>query len=259
MNSKIINKKIIGIAVIPIIMLVYFAAGCATVPVEKQPGPKNYYNKALKEMQGGWLFGADYEQVRGTLNRIIDNYPYSTYAMLAQLRIADTYYKGDMYIEAAEAYDHFVKMYPNSKHIPYAIFMEGKSFLENQKAWLTGSIPYDIDSTGIYNALDEFRYIIENYPSSEYTNKARKYAKQCEHALAEHDMYVADFYIRQDHYEAAINRLEDVYRNYPQSGIADEALYRLAMIYRKINLPEKYKQTVKLLRQLYPKSSYGNK
>ena len=243
-----------------LLFLVLFAllSGCASAPVKKeQPGPETYYNKAVKDMKGGWLFGPDYEQIRQTLNQIVDNYPYSTYAPLAQLRIADTYYKESRYLESAEAYDHFIKLYPNDKNIPYAVFMEGKSFLENQKSWLTGSIPYDIDPTGIYNAFDEFKFIMNNFPSSPYAGKAKKYALQCEKALANHDLYIADFYIEHEHYEAAINRLRTVYKKYPDSGVADKALHKLATVYKKLNSPEEYKQTMELLKQSYPDSSYN--
>ncbi|MGC8579029.1 MAG: outer membrane protein assembly factor BamD [bacterium] len=238
-------------------LLVFMLTACASAPVKEKAGPEAYYNEAMKELKGGWIFGPDYEQARQTLNQIIDNYPYSTYAPLAQLRIADSYFKEGRYLEAAEAYDHFVKMYPNNKDIPYAIFMEGRSFLENQKSWLSGDIPYDIDPTGIYNAYDEFRYIVDNYPSSEYADKAKQYALQCERALANHDLYIADFYISHDHYEAAINRLKTVYEKYPDSGVADKALYKLAEVYKKINSPEQYEQTIKLLKELYPDSRYN--
>jgi outer membrane protein assembly factor BamD len=239
-------------------VLFAFVSGCASAPVKKeQPGPEMYYNKALEELKGGWIFGPDYNQVRQTLNQIIDNYPYSTYAPLAQLRIADTYYKEGRYLESAEAYDHFIKLYPNDKNMPYAVFMEGRSFFENQKSWLTGSIPYDIDPTGIYNAFDEFKYIMNNYPSSEYADKAKKYAIECEKALANHEIYIADFYTSHEHYEAAIGRLKTVYEKYPDSGLADKALYKLATIYKKINSPAEYRQTIELLQQSYPDSKYS--
>lgn len=250
-----LKKLFLSIILLP--MLFYLISGCASEPVKKQPGPEEYYNNAMDELNHGGIFGPDYEQIRESLNQIIDNYPYSTYAPLAQLRIADTYYKESRYLESAEAYNHFIKMYPNDKQIPYAVFMEGKSFLNNQKTWLTGSIPYDIDQTGIHNALDEFKYITDNYPSSEYAGEAKKYAQKCEYTLAMHDMYIADFYINHEHYEAAINRLKDIYDKYPQSGLADKALYKLAGIYKKINSPEEYKQTMELLKQAYPESSYN--
>ncbi len=243
-----------------LLLLAAFLAGCASVPIHKEEtGPKMYYDKAMEELKGGWIFGPDYAQVRQTLNIIIDNYPYSTYAPLAQLRIADTYYKEGRYLESAEAYDHFVKLYPNDTHLPYAVYREGRSFLENQKSWLTKSLPYDTDLTGILNAFNEFRYVAENYPSSPYAGKAHTYAIQCERALADHNIYVADFYIAHDHYEAAIDRLMTVYKQYPHSGVADRALYKLALVYRKINSPDAYRQTVDLLRQSYPDSSYIKK
>lgn len=243
--------------VLPILTLVLLTS-CASAPVKEQPGPETYYKQAMQELKGGWLFGPDYEQVRQTLNQIIDNYPYSTYAPRAQLLIADSYFKEGRYLEAAESYDHFIKMYPNDKDIEYAIFMEGRSFLENQKSWLLGGIPYDIDPTGIYNAYVEFKYILDNYPSSKYIEEAKKYELQCEQALAKHDLYIADFYIAHDHYEAAINRLKAVYEKYPDSGVADTALYKLAEVYTHINDPEGYDETVRLLKQLYPGSKYVN-
>ncbi len=238
-------------------VLVALVAGCATAPVKEQPGPQGFYDKALSELKGGSIFGTDYEQAREILNRIIDTYPYSTYAPLAQLRIADTYFKEGRYLESAEGYEHFIKMYPNDSNIPYAIFMEGKSYLDNQKTWLFKSIPYDIDQTGIRNALDEFRYIVGNYPSSHYAPKAKQYAKKCEYTLGMHDMYIADFYIHEGHYEAAIGRLKEVYDKYPEGGLGARALYKLASVYKSLGASEDYRQAMEMLKEAYPASSYN--
>ncbi len=253
-------KRLLTTSACVVFMVSAFISSCATAPVKKeQPGPQMYYDKAMEELKGGWIFGPDYTQVRQTLTIIIDNYPYSTYAPLAQLRIADTFYKEGRYLESAEAYDHFVKLYPNDKNLPYAVYREGRSFLENQKSWLTREIPYDTDLTGIYNAFDEFKYVSDNFPSSPYAVKAHTYAIQCEKAIAEHNIYVADFYMSHDHYEAAIGRLKTVYDKYPNSGVADRALYKLALVYRQINSPDAYRQTVDQLKQSYPDSTYIGK
>ncbi len=241
------------------LLIVLLGLGCASAPVQKQPGPKAYYDKAMEQMKGGGIFGTDYESVRRTLNQIVDNYPYSLYAQLAQLRIADTYYKEGKYLESAEAYDHFVKMYPNNTDVPYALFMEGKSFIDNQRTWLFKSLPDDTDEAGIYNALDEFRYIVRNYPDSKYAGEAGKYVVVCETVLADHDLYIADFYLEHDQYEAAIGRLQDVYKRFPDSGIGDKALYKLAIVYKSIHAPDAYRQIVDLLKRQYPDSKYVKK
>ena len=231
-----------------IMFLLLLMSGCTSQQIKKEPGAKGLYDKALGEMKGG-VFGPDYEEIRQTLNQIVDNYPYSTYAPLAQLRIADTYFKQSRYLESAEAYNHFIKMYPNDKEVPYAVFKEGKSYLENQKTWLFRTIPYDIDETGIYNALDEFNYIVNYYPSSKYFKDAQRYAKLCNYTLARHDLYIADFYIAHDHYEAAIDRLKEIPELYPTSGLVEQALKKLAYLYKKINSLQEYNKTVKLLKQ----------
>ncbi len=63
----------------------------------------------------------DYEKAAETFQQIKDRFPYSRYALLADLRVGDAYLKSKRYEEALLAYDDFIRLHPKNEAVPYAI------------------------------------------------------------------------------------------------------------------------------------------
>ncbi len=62
----------------------------------------------------------------------------------------------------------------------------------------------DRDQTATEKALEQFRYLIENFPQSPHTLAAREKVQACRRQLAEHEYYIARFYFRMKKYPAAL-------------------------------------------------------
>ena len=60
------------------------------------------------------LSRVDYPSALETIQTIIDNYPYSEYAVLAELKIADAYFDQGKYEEALSYYRDFSDLHPLS-------------------------------------------------------------------------------------------------------------------------------------------------
>jgi len=67
-----------------------------------------------------------YEPARENFKSLIENYPKSEYAPLAQLGIADSYYLNEDYRAAAEEYEKYITGYPKSEAAATAYFRLGK-------------------------------------------------------------------------------------------------------------------------------------
>ncbi|MFQ5417702.1 MAG: outer membrane protein assembly factor BamD, partial [Myxococcota bacterium] len=93
-------------------------SGCKnTPPTFEEPAPaEELYEQGIDEMEGGTLFGfipwIDYGNSVETFQAIIDNYPYSDYAVLAELKIADSYFRDAKYEEALSYYRDFADLHP---------------------------------------------------------------------------------------------------------------------------------------------------
>lgn len=144
-----------------------------------------------------------------TFTKLKDRYPYSEQALLAQIKLADSLYYNKKYDEAQQAYKEFEKLHPTNKAVPYVIYQQGMSFYR-QRATV------DRDQTFTEKAVAEFSRLRKKFPKSQYAVKAEKYIARCRRELAEHEFYVADFYLRTKRYTSALDRFQALSQDYPE-------------------------------------------
>ena len=101
-----------------------------------------------------------YEQTIEELDRLRNTFPFSTYAIDAELLIADTLLTKGAYIEAAGAFESFAKLHPNHKKTDYALFQVGNAYFKDAPK----SIDRDQSSTD--QALRAFQVLLQRYPNS---------------------------------------------------------------------------------------------
>ncbi len=158
----------------------------------------------------------DYKTAKKAYMDLKDWYPFSRYAILAELKIADSHFHLEEYPEAILGYEEFEKMHPKNEAIPYVIYQTGL-------AWFNQLGTIDRDHTPALRALTQFNRLNDQFPNSEYAKKATDKYKKCMSTLSGHELYVADFYMRVKKYKAALKRYEYLIENYPGSEEAKQA------------------------------------
>ncbi|CAO0824111.1 outer membrane protein assembly factor BamD [Desulfarculales bacterium] len=172
--------------------------------------------------EGNWDEAADlYQQLK-------DRYPYSRFALLADLRVGDAYYKAQRYDEAVLAFDDFIRLHPKNEGVPYAYYQTG---MVHHSQMLTS----DRDSTNARKAADAFQRLVRQYPSNEWAQKAFPRLKEAFEHQAAHDMFVGDYYMRVKHFEAAIGRYKRVLTQYPDVGLYGEAMAKIQQAQKKLD------------------------
>jgi outer membrane protein assembly factor BamD len=146
-----------------------------------------------------------------------DWYPFSRYAILAELKIADAHFNLKEYQQAIAAYEQFERMHPRNEAIPYVIHQIGLS-------WFNQMDTVDRDITPAKNALAQFRRLMEQFPDDEYAQKAPERIQTCIEKIAGHELYVAKFYMKTDQYLAGLKRLEHIVEFYPGTPQSETAL-----------------------------------
>jgi len=149
-----------------------------------------------------------------------DWYPFSKYAILAELKIADSYYHLKAYDEAILAYEAFENMHPKNDAIPYVIYRSGL-------CWFEQIDTVDRDQTPAKNGMTQFKRLIDQYPESEYAQQAKGKIQTCLENLSAHEFYVANFYFKTKKYESALKRYESLVSNYPNSKESKEAMNKI--------------------------------
>jgi outer membrane protein assembly factor BamD len=159
----------------------------------------------------------DYEEASELYQQLKDRYPYSRFALLADLRVGDAYFKAERFEEAVLAYDDFIRLHPKNEAVPYAIYQMGMVYHEQML------IPAR-DPTYAQKAVEHFQRLLRQHPGSEWAVKAKPRLQEALARLAAHDMFVGKFYLSNDNYQAALGRFKRVLTQYPDVGLYGEAL-----------------------------------
>ncbi|MEP2532765.1 outer membrane protein assembly factor BamD [Shimia sp.] len=156
-------------------------------------------------------------------------YPYAELAKRSVIMQAFSYHQAKMYPESRAAAQRFIDFYPADDDAAYAQYLLALSYYDQ------------IDEVGrdqglTFQALQELRKVIEIYPDSEYARSAMlKFDLAFDH-LASKEMEIGRYYLRRDHYAAAIKRFRVVVEDFQTTTHTPEALHRLVEGYLSLGL-----------------------
>ena len=173
-----------------------------------------------------WNGMEDYENGRYAdsiekFQKLKDYYPFSKYAILADLKIADAHYHREEYEDAIFGYENFEKLHPRNEAIPYVIYQIGMSYYDQI------STP-DRDQTAARKALETFQRLKKQFPQDEYARRSEEKITKCLKSLAESTYLIGVFYYRSNHFKAALQRFMSVISDYPDVGYHQQALEYIA-------------------------------
>lgn len=158
----------------------------------------------------------DYRKAIEYFEKVRDWYPFSKYAKLAELKIADAHFRLKEYEEAVVAYEEFEDLHPKNESIPYVIHQIGRAYFNR-----LGTA--DREQTMTYKAIEVFERLIKNFPDDPLAEDAKAKIIVCKKNLAEHDFAVGHFYYRTKHYKAALFRFRHIVSTYPDFETAQKA------------------------------------
>ncbi|MCP3951030.1 MAG: outer membrane protein assembly factor BamD [Desulfobacterales bacterium] len=212
---KIRNLKYGSFAAGLLVLMVL--SGCAWFS-DKDTRPAHELARAgMEAYQDG-----DYSTAIETFERLKDWYPFSKYAILAELKIGDAYYKKDEYEDAVFAYEEFINLHPRNEAVPYVMYQIGRCYFDQVDT-------IDRDQANARKALESFNKLVERHPVDGYARKARPHIAACLKSLAGHELYVGRFYFKNRYYKAALSRFMAVLTKYPDVGVQHSALRYIAL------------------------------
>lgn len=166
-----------------------------------------------------------------------------------QIALADAYFNKEEYPAAVEAYTEFLRLHPHNARADYVQFRVALSWQKQVRG-------ADRSPEAARRAAAAFEALQRGYPRSTLLEQGRAGLAAARRLLAEHELYVADFYRRTEKYRAAAGRYEVVLRDYADSGLSDRVLYELGGCYRKLREQEKADHYYDQLRREYPQSRF---
>jgi outer membrane protein assembly factor BamD len=235
---------------------ILFFSALLLVPLLFLSGCGKYDN--LKEGEEGKFLYEDglalykkkkYSKAIVRFKKILEDYPFGPYVADSTLFIADSFYFDKKYEDAANYYGDFVSLHPDHLRAPYAQYQKGMSFYKD-------TLTIDRDQTSTKKAISALQELKLRYQASSYREQADDLIKICNNRLAERELYISHFYIKNKNYKGAISRLQDMLEDYPESDFSDEALFNLGSSYLKVGEIERAKKTFSILRSSYPDSEF---
>jgi outer membrane protein assembly factor BamD len=190
-----------------------------------------------------------YEEAVAAWEKVRDSYYSPEMNVLAEMKIAEAYYLSERYVEAAAAYEDFLKQHPENERAREALYRLGMSYYQQ-------TLSADRDQTATRNALVTFETFLQRYPDSPRAEEARAYTRRCEDLLAKHELYVGRFYLKTGHPRAAIGRFEGLFATYPNYQDRDIAWYYLGKAYLETGQRRKAAEAFNTLYRNFPGSEY---
>lgn len=171
----------------------------------------------------------NYERAITRLGEFKSRFPYSQYAIEAELLVANSHFELGHFAEAAASYEQFVKLHPKHPKVDFAMYRVGECY------W--SDAPEDIDREQDYTnlAVEHWEKLVEKMPQSPYSEKARKFIAEGKRRMAESLAFIANFYCRQEIYHACAYRFIKLTEQYPQfADLQNEAYTKAAKALDKV-------------------------
>jgi outer membrane protein assembly factor BamD len=229
---------------ISLLMVFWVFAGCVTEPKVNLNTPEGLFK--LGEF---YQKQERYEEAITQYKTLANKHPYSKLAVEAELRVADCQFKQEDFVEAYAAYKTFKELHPKHPLMDYVTFRAAESLREDLPSTV------DRDLTTASQAINYYDEILALYPSSKYAADAKERRFQLIQMLADKELYIADFYFKQEKYMGALSRYELFLQSFPQNKRVPYALLRASLAAKKANLPDRIMLHSQRLISEFPKST----
>lgn len=227
-------------------------SGCTSA--EKQASTatsaESLYNRAKRALnQGDFLTAVNMFETLGA------RFPFGSYTQQAQLDIAYAYLKQDEFDNAIISADRFIKLYPRSDNVDYAIYIKGVANFSRGGSFMERVFPRDmakVNQNWLRASFAEFDSLIRQYPDSEYVPDSLARMAFLRNEMARHELITAKFYYQRGAMVAVVNRVNFLLEHYDGSEHIPNALALMASAYGSMGQSDLQGDTLRVLAQTEP-------
>jgi len=181
-----------------------------------------------------------YATANDQFNALEQNYPFSTWAVNAQIMQGYSQYLQNKYTDAIATLDRFIQLHPVHRDIAYVYYLRALCYYEQ-------IADIQRDQKGTEEAMAALQEIVNRFPGTAYANDARLKIDLCRDHMAGKEMEIGRYYQKQHLYQAAIGRFQRVVDEYQTTAHVPEALARIVEVYLALGLREQAKKTAAVL------------
>ncbi len=190
-----------------------------------------------------------------SLEALESRFPFGRYAEQAQAELIYAYYMNSQFEASQSAAERFINLHPRHSHTGYAFYMKGLAAFTDDSGLFSRYFQSDLAKREVIMAqtsFDDLSEFISRYPGSSYVPHAKQRMIYLRNLLAEHEMYVADFYMKRAAYLAAIGRAKYVIEHLPNTPQTPYALSILVEAYEILDYQDLRSTSLEILNTNYP-------
>jgi outer membrane protein assembly factor BamD len=210
---------------------------------DSRPPNEIFDDGAALAQEGQWIEAA---QRFDDVERL---YPYSTLAKDAMLAAAQSYYNAEAFDQARFSAERFLSFHPADPRAAEAQYLIANT-------WYAQIADVGRDQGATREALDALRETVRRYPGTEQARAAQLRLDLTLDHLAGKEMEVGRYYLKRDHFIAAINRFRNVVVQYQTTSHTPEALHRLVESYLSLGVFDEAQTAAAVLGHNFPGSPW---
>jgi outer membrane protein assembly factor BamD len=193
-----------------------------------------------------------YEQAREQFALLAERHPESDLAPVSRFLVGETSFRAKDFEKAVPEFETFVTLYPGHQIADLGQYRLARSYFDQMPT-------LERDQKITAQALAEFRKLIRLYPESRYAPDAIVKIEACRLRLAQKELWIAAFYVRQGKYESALPRFDTVIKDYGRTQAAPEALYQKADALVRLGRGDEAATLLKRLVDEFPSSEWSRR
>ena len=170
------------------------------------------YDMGQKYMDRG-----NYTKAIEYFNVVRNYYRDDPLAQMAELAIADVYYKRAEWDLARYSYDDFRRRYPRHEQVDYATYKIGMTLYKKSPKFAGR------DQRWTAQAIQSWSEYETRFPESEYREEVEEKRWECSERLSKKELQIAQFYAKRLAWEAVRRRSSGLIQGYPTSQYVVEA------------------------------------
>lgn len=246
-----------------ILLSMLLTAAGTTACGGRQDGAGQTYTEAAEEAYARAeraLSRRDFPLARERFRNVYQTYPYSRFAALSELGMADTFFEERSWARAVEAYRRFVRFHPTHERVSYASFRIAQAYYRQMPRDPFLMPPSHERSLGTaleaHQALQSF---LAEHGQSEFGEEASELLASVRARLARHELYVAEFYMRRGNPTAVADRTGYLIERFPETEVVPQALFLSARALLELGEVPAARERLQRLVELAPDSELARR
>lgn len=236
------------------VLVLVFAAACGgssgSADVEYAVSAERNYERGVEHLEEeNWEKAARYFQF------VKARFPYSRYAVLSDLGIAEAQFGAGSQLTSIEGYRSFATLNPTHELVRngYVAYRMGEAYLDMLPSdWWLVPPSYERDQTSAMDAHQHLARFVRQYEDSPYIDEARDMLEAVDLRLARHEWYVAKFYWDRNKSMGTVIRLRRLLQHHAGTELDGDALWLLGRAYVKVDMHDRALETWQRLVEEHP-------